>query len=68
MQNALMVCQKRKKQTKSEEKKQKKRVYVSATVQLRGVWSCYIRTGFTARVQRNVQGPFLKHDSKIMEV
>jgi hypothetical protein len=46
----------------------KNRQYVSSTVELRGVSSCYICIGFTARVERNILGSFLNHNSKIMEV
>ena len=41
---------------------------VRSAVQLGGVSSCYVRIGFTARIQRNIQGPFLNHNSKMMEV
>jgi predicted transposase YbfD/YdcC len=63
-----MVCQKRKKQKIEEKIRNKNRQYVSSTVELRGVSSCCIRTGFTARDKSNMQDPFLNHNSKMLEV
>ena len=67
----MFYCFARKERSKqkSEEKiRGKNQQYVSSTAQLRGVSSCYIHIGFTARVRRNILGPFLNHNSKMMEV
>lgn len=60
--------ERKKKTKKRRENAKKNRQYVSSTIQLRGVSSCSVRIGFTARVQRNTLGPFLDHNSKMMEV